>query len=176
MAKSVSPQEAAAWLAAGEAILIDVREADEFRDEHIAYANSLPLSNLNALFEQMNIPDNRKVIFQCLKGVRGGKACDIVISCNKCSNEIFNMDGGIIAWKEAGLPVAGNNDNKPKLSIFRQVQIIVGGLVTLMVVLGLMGLTFGFILAGLLGTALCVAGITGWCGLAMLLQKMPWNK
>ena len=83
------------------------------------------------------------------------------------------MDGGITAWKAAGLPVASSGKG---LSIFRQVQIIVGGLIAFLVVLGLTGLTVGFIIAGILGGALFFAGLTGWCGLAMLLRKMPWNK
>jgi len=62
------------------------------------------------------------------------------------------------------------------ISIFRQVQIIIGGLIAVLVVFGFLGLPFGFIGAGLLGFALFVAGLTGWCGLAMLLSKMPWNK
>lgn len=57
----------------GDAILIDVREADEFKAEHITYASSLPLSNLKSLFSQMNIPVTRKVIFHCFKGKRGAK-------------------------------------------------------------------------------------------------------
>ena len=50
MTNTISSQEAAQLLASGDAILIDVREADEFKDEHIAYANSLPLSRLEDLF------------------------------------------------------------------------------------------------------------------------------
>ena len=42
MTATVSPRDAALWLASGEAVLIDVREPDEFRGEHIAAALSLP--------------------------------------------------------------------------------------------------------------------------------------
>lgn len=175
MINTISPQEAARWLADGEAILIDVREADEFRAEHIAYANSLPLSALQDLFKQMNIPENRKIVFQCLKGTRGGQACMTIQSCGSCNNVLYNLDGGITAWKEAGLPVVSSVISSG-ISIFRQVQIIIGGLIAALVVCGLLGLTFGFMIAGLLGFALFMAGLTGWCGLAMLLSKMPWNK
>lgn len=173
MTNIVLPQEAAKWLAAGEAVLIDVREPDEFRAEHIAYANSLPLGDLEKLMENMSIPATRRLIFQCLKGKRGEQACALVKGCDSYGNEIYNLDGGIAAWKEAGLPVVGSSSG---LSIFRQVQIIVGFVVSLMIVLGFLGLTIGFIIAGIFGAALFMAGLTGWCGLAMLLSKMPWNK
>ena len=173
MTNTVSPHDAARWLAAGEAVLIDVREPDEFRAGHIVYANSLPLGELKNLIGQMNIPVTRKLVFQCLKGKRGEQACALVKDCGVCSNEIYNLEGGIAAWKDAGLPVAGGVSG---FSIFRQVQMIVGFVVTLMIVSGFMGLTFGFILAGFLGAALFMAGLTGWCGLAMILSKMPWNK
>ena len=103
----------------------------------------------------------------------GEQACALVKGCDSYGNEIYNLDGGIAAWKEAGLPVVGSSSG---LSIFRQVQIIVGFVVSLMIVLGFLGLTIGFIIAGIFGAALFMAGLTGWCGLAMLLSKMPWNK
>lgn len=173
MINTISPQEAARWLADGEAVLIDVRERDEFRAEHIAYANSLPLDDLDNLINNMSIPADRKIIFQCLKGKRGENACVRVKGCGACNNEIYNLEGGIMAWKDSGLPVVGGSSG---LSIFRQVQMIVGSIVALMIILGFMGLTLGFIIAGILGAALFTAGLTGWCGLAIILSKMPWNK
>lgn len=173
MTSTISPQEAARWLAAGEAILIDVREADEFRAEHIAYASSLPLGELENLIGHMSIPAARKLIFQCLKGGRGEKACLLVGRGGGFPNEIYNLEGGLDAWKEAGLPVVTAGTG---LSVFRQVQMIAGSIVVLMIVLGFLGLTLGFILAGFIGAALFLAGLTGWCGLAMLLSRMPWNR
>ena len=173
MTQTITPKDAAKLLANGEAVLIDVREPDEFKKEHIAYANSLPLNKLETLFKQMNIPENRKLIFQCLKGGRGQKACETINSCGTCTNEIYNMSGGITAWKDVGLPTASGAKGP---SIFRQVQIIVGGLIALFVLAGYSGITPAFALAGILGAVLCFAGITGWCGLAIILKKMPWNR
>ncbi len=174
MTNNISANQAAKWLAEGKAILIDVRNPDEFKEEHIAYATSLPLGEITGLFAQLNIPQDRKIIFQCLKGTRGGQACTIIQSNTECCNEIHNIEGGISAWKEAGLPVIGQAPTG--LSIMRQVQVIVGGLIALFVMLGFMGITLAFMIAGIFGLALLFAGLTGWCGLAMLLSKMPWNK
>ncbi|WP_435640451.1 rhodanese-like domain-containing protein [Micavibrio aeruginosavorus] len=170
---NVDAKTAHQWLSSGEAILIDVREPDEFSAEHIACAASVPLAHIPDLFDQMHVPKGRKIIFQCLMGGRGNRACVALPANHAGEYDVYNIEGGITAWKQAGLPVVGSSD--PVLPIFRQVQMVVGALVVALVVLGFVGLTLGFVLAGILGAALFVAGITGWCGLAMLLRRMPWN-
>lgn len=175
MTQTLSAKDAAQLLANGEAALIDVREPEEFKEEHIALAHSMPLSKLDSVFEQLNIPENRKLIFQCLKGKRGENACNIIKAKGTCNHTIYNLEGGIDAWKAAGLPIVKNTAGG--LPIIRQVQIIVGGTIALLTALGLtLQLPALFIIAGALGAALCFAGISGWCGLAMLLKLMPWNK
>lgn len=174
MTKTISVQEAAAWLAAGDAILIDVREPDEFAQEHIVYAHSVPLASVDRVAQILKIPPSRKVLFHCLKGGRGQQACAVVGGAQDFSHEIYNIAGGITAWKEAGLPTVSLGP-VPRFSIFRQVQMIAGGLVAFLVLLGFSGIMLGFILAGLIGGALFFAGYTGFCGLAMVLSKMPWN-
>lgn len=171
--QNISPKQAYEWLQSGEAVLIDVREPDEFASEHIYYAVSVPLGQVQRVVKDMHVGENTKIIMQCLKGKRGEQACCVMGECGD-SRAFYNITGGIDAWKEAGLPVIGNSG--PKISIFRQVQMIVGSLIFLLVLLGLAGLTFGFILAGIFAAALAFAGFTGWCGLAMILRKMPWNK
>lgn len=169
MTQVISPKEAHDELAAGKAILIDVREADEFQEQHISYAQSLPLSNFQKNFEQIKCPEGQKIIFQCLSGSRSMQACQKI---NKPSHTICFMEGGIEAWKSAGLPVIGLSTKFP---IMRQVQMIVGGMITFMLILVLSGMVWALWIAGLLGMALFFAGFTGWCGLAKLLKKMPWN-
>ena len=171
----ISPQDAHNFLIAGDAVLIDVREPDEFGAEHIACAASVPLGHIPTLFNQMKIPAGRKIIFQCMMGGRGDQACAVLPDSGQY--DVYNIDGGINAWKAAGLPVVQNSAvGVSPVSIFRQVQIIVGALVALCVALGLFGITIGFVLAGFFGAALFMAGVTGWCGLAILLRRMPWNR
>ncbi len=173
---NIKPEQAFEWLSSGEAILIDVREPDEFKAEHIAYAISLPLGIINNLSEHLKIPKDRKVIFQCLKGARGQQACDIICSSEILNDhKIYNIDGGIEAWKACNLPIV-NSSSGTDIPIFRQVQIIIGLLILSLIIIGLTGITFAFIIAGIIAAALVFAGITGVCGLAMLLNKMPWNK
>ena len=176
MVQCIDAKQASEWLASGEGILIDVREPDEFAAEHIAYASSIPLGQVNAVIDAMDIPAGKKLIFQCLKGKRGGDACLVVQKTGRVSQEnIYNIEGGISAWKDAGLPTV-TSLKETGISIFRQVQVIVGGLIALSVLVGFSGVAAAFTLAGILGAALFIAGLTGWCGLAMLLRRMPWNK
>lgn len=173
MHQTISPAQAHDWLRSKEATLIDVRNPEEFGVEHIAYAASVPLDRVDEILQTMELPSGHKIIFQCYKGGRGAQACALLAD-SKPGNPVFNIEGGIGSWKEAGLPVI--TSEQAGFSIFRQVQMIVGSLVLFMIILGFAGLTLGFIIAGILGGALAFAGFTGWCGLAMLLQKMPWNK
>ncbi|MGH1377302.1 MAG: rhodanese-like domain-containing protein [Alphaproteobacteria bacterium] len=176
MTQTISVKDADAMVKNGEAVLVDVREADEFKEEHIPYAMSVPLSSLEEGVGILNIPEDTAIIFQCLKGSRSKMACERIQGLSSCNNKLLNFHGGIEAWKEGGYPVIGSSSPSSGLSIFRQVQIIVGFIVAACVVLGFVGLKPAFAVAGVVGAALFTAGLTGWCGLAMILVKMPWNK
>ncbi len=176
MTQALNVIDAVSLIKNGKAILIDVREPDEFKAEHIAYAMSVPLSSLEGGFETLDIPPSKTILFQCLKGTRGQMACERIQGLGSCQNQILNIEGGIESWKEQGFPVIGSITASPNLSIFRQVQIIAGALIALLVFIGFMGATVSFFFAGIIGGALLLAGLTGWCGLAMILAKMPWNK
>ena len=175
MPTSITAQDAHTLIINGEAILLDVREPDEFSQEHIAYATSIPLGQISDILKSTPLPANKKLIFQCLKGKRGEHACVAAQNIDGINNEILNLEDGINGWKQAGLATIGKAADVG-ISIFRQVQIIVGSLIALLVILGFTGITIGFAIAGILGAALLFAGVTGWCGLAMLLKQMPWNK
>lgn len=160
---SIDPKTAKQWLDSGEAVLIDVREPSEYAAEHIPQAQSVPLSELGTHLP----PSPQKRIFHCQKGKRGEQACAVV------EGEKWNIEGGIEAWKAAGLSTIGAV--AAPIPIMRQVQIGAGGFVLLAVLAGYAGFPAGFALAGVFGAMLMLAGISGWCGMAILLGKMPWN-
>ena len=101
MHKEVTATELNALLESGGALLVDVREADEFAAEHIAGALNHPLS----AFQPSQLPDatGKTIILQCAGGKRSGMALE------KCAAAQAVIDthlaGGIGAWKAAGLPV-----------------------------------------------------------------------
>jgi len=176
MTNTINVENAKQLIDSGEAVLIDVREPDEFKAEHIAYALSVPLSTLEDGFAMLQIPSSKTILFQCLKGSRGQIACQRIQGLGSCNNKVMNVEGGIEAWKQHSLPVINVAVATSKISVMRQVQIIVGFLVAFCVLIGFAGMSIGFVLAGFFGAALFAAGVSGWCGMALLLSKMPWNK
>ena len=94
--------------------------------------------------------------------------------CRASAGEAYQLDGGLQAWKRAGLPVI--TDRKAPLPIMRQVQIAAGSLVLLGILLAVLASPWFMALSAFVGAGLIVAGITGFCGMASLLRHMPWNR
>ena len=84
------------------------------------------------------------------------------------------MDGGIEAWKKAGLPVAF--DTKQPIEIMRQVQIAAGGMALAGAILGFIVHPGFYAISGAVGAGLLFAGLSGSCAMASLLRLMPWNR
>lgn len=166
----LSPQQVQGRLDSGRAVLVDIREADEFARSHIAGAQSQPLST----WEQahLSVDPDADVIFTCRSGMRTAGACDRLVA--RVRGDAFVLDGGLNAWAKAGLPVATNAD--APIEIMRQVQIAAGSLVLIGVMLGFLVSPAWFVLAGFVGAGLTFAGISGFCGMARLLMLAPWNR
>jgi len=164
---TLSPAEARAAIDAG-ALLVDIREADEFARERIAGAINLPLPQIDALPAA-----DRPVIFHCRSGMRTAANAACLAAAAKGAPAHI-VDGGIDAWRKAGLATIVNR--KQPIEVMRQVQLVAGGLVLTGVLLGLL-VSPGFLgLSGFVGAGLMFAGATGWCGMATLLRAMPWNR
>jgi rhodanese-related sulfurtransferase len=90
------------WLAAGDALLVDVREAEEFEEERIPGALMAPMS----LFDPARFPriPGMKLVLVCASG-RRSRAAALQLLREGHARPI-NMTGGFYAWKEAGLPTA----------------------------------------------------------------------
>lgn len=166
----VTPNDAAKRLAEGRAILIDIREPDEFARRRAKNALSRPLSTLDA--KGLGLPDAREVIFTCRSGMRTGVNGERLAAA--CGRSAHVLEGGLDAWDGAGLPV--EVDRKAPLEIMRQVQIVAGSLVLVGVILGLTVSPWFLGVAGFVGAGLTFAGISGFCGMARLLALAPWNR
>ncbi len=154
----------------GGALLIDIREADEHRREHVAGSLSLPLSALDQ--GALTLEAGQKAVFHCRSGARTETNCARLAS--HVEGEAFVLDGGLEAWKAAGLPTV--QDKSAPLEINRQVQITAGSIVLSGVLLGAFVNPGFFALSGFVGAGLIFAGVSGWCGMAKLLGAMPWNR
>lgn len=98
--KSISAQEAKELLKNNEAIIVDVREPDEYLSGFIPSADLLPLSVFESAIGEFQ-PESDSVIFYCKAGVRSAKACQIALFFLK-GRTIYNLAGGIDAWTASG--------------------------------------------------------------------------
>lgn len=169
--KTVDARTAKEWLSKNEAIIVDVREPGEYAAMHIPGAKLIPVGTIN----NDNLPElsNKKLIIHCQISRRGATACEKLLLGNPNLN-VYNLEGGITAWEKAGFKVEKSGGTF--LSIERQVQITIGSGV-------LIGLIFGYLihpgflfLSAFFGAGLLFAGISGSCGLLILMGKMPWNQ
>jgi len=159
------------WLDNNEAVLVDVREPAEHAAENITGATLLPLASVH----KSTLPPcaGKKLVIHCRKGGRGGSACQKLLAEDP-SLDIYNLEGGIEAWNAAGFTTASSG--KAFLPLDRQVQLTIGLLLVTGSVLGTMFSPAWFLLTGVIGAGLTVAGLTGFCVLALVMAKMPWNQ
>lgn len=158
------------WMKAGKAVLIDVREPDEWIKEHVPEAHLVPLSGFNP--EDFPKEHDKIAVFHCRSGGRTEAAAPKILQSGFL--EIYQLEGGIQGWREAGLHV--NNNAKAPISIMRQVQITAGSMVVLGVALSVLINPWFMALSAFVGAGLAQSGMTGNCRMASVLKHMPWNR
>lgn len=167
--QAISPERAAELVRRG-AVLIDIREADEHARERIPGARHHALSRLDA--ESPARFGDEVLVFHCRSGARTrGNVARLSAAAN-C--DAYILDGGLDAWKKAGLPVT--LDRSQPIDIIRQVQIAAGSLVLMGMLLGTFVSPGFYALSAFVGAGLVFAGVSGFCGMAHLLALMPWNR
>ncbi len=118
------------------------------------------------------LPKDQPVYLLCRSGRRATKAAE------KLAKEGFSqpivVEGGTLAWIEASLPVTRNATKV--ISLERQVRIAAGAIVFTGVLLARFVNPHFIWLSGFVGAGLVFAGITDYCGMGLLLARMPWNR
>ena len=167
--RDVDPETLKDWLDHDRAILVDVRAADEYAREHVAGARLQPLSRLAD--NGVDSASGKIMVLMCNSGNRSREAAGALLPDHP---QLAHLAGGIQAWKRAGLPVI--SDRKARLPIMRQVQIAAGSLVLLGLLLAVLLSPWFALLSAFVGAGLVTAGLTGFCGMAELLQRLPYNR
>jgi len=92
------------WQEADKAVIVDVREPTEYEAEHIEGAALVPLGRLR----RAALPEHsgRKLVVMCRVGGRGQAACQRLRAEMSPQETIYHLEGGLVAWKGAGFPVA----------------------------------------------------------------------
>lgn len=100
---SVSPTEAVRLINDDDTLILDVREDAELNSGVIGSAKHIPLGHLGKRLEEISAYKDKKVLAYCRSGNRSGTACGILRKND--FKEVYNLSGGIMAWRSANLPV-----------------------------------------------------------------------
>jgi rhodanese-related sulfurtransferase len=168
MSPSISAHDLAEQLQAQCIAVIDVREPMEYASGHIAGSLNVPLARLH----QADLPRGPLVLV-CQSGNRSARGVQTLLQQGH-PHPVSDLEGGLPSWQQGGYPVH-RLANAP-LPLMRQVQIAAGGLVLLGLLLSQMVAPPWILLSWFVGAGLVFAGITGFCGMARLLARMPWNR
>lgn len=168
--KTITASELKKKLDKDDVLLIDVREPAEHKSECIDGACLIPLGEISI----EKLPSiKRPIVIHCRSGKRSAEACAKLLASNH-SLDVASLEGGIVAWNQSGFNV--KRSGSTILPLDRQTQIAVGFIAFSGTILGALINPGFYILPGFIGAGLMFAGLTGWCGMAKLLAKMPWNR
>jgi rhodanese-related sulfurtransferase len=173
--QTVSPSEVAQRRTQGLVTdLIDVRSPVEYAEVHAQGARLIPLDKLDpqAVMAARDGSADEPLFVICKSGSRSAKAVEKFRAAG--FSNVLSVEGGTSAWDEASLPVVRGTARV--ISLERQVRIAAGALVLLGVLLGWLIHPGFFALSAFVGAGLVFAGATDWCGMGLLLARMPWNQ
>lgn len=165
-----SPQEVYAILGDDDWLVVDVRSPEEFYSVSIAGTRNIPYQGFAVFIDEL-AGLGKKLVLTCSSGVRARAVAQQMMGSN--ISEMYLLDGFLGAWQKAKLPVVRNG---PRYPLQQQVLIVAGSLVTLGIVLSFLFSPWWRLFALFVGCGQIMAGFTGFCPMANILLKMPWNK
>lgn len=171
--QTITPKELGELLVLDNQIdLIDVRTPAEYESVHVEATRNVPLDALDpgVLAEQRKSPGEMPIYVVCQSGARSRQAREKLCAAGVVA---VSVEGGTPACERAGIAV---KRGRQTLSLERQVRIAAGALVAAGTVLSASVSPWFLVVPGFVGCGLVFAGVTDWCGMGMLLAKMPWNR
>lgn len=86
-----------------DAVVIDVRENNEFKESHLQDAVHIPLGEFNKRLPELEKYKNRPVVAYCRSGQRSFRACRMLRKAG--FEKVSNLGGGIMNWQSQNMPV-----------------------------------------------------------------------
>ncbi len=166
--KTITPSQLKQRLA--DVALLDVRTPAEFEEIHIPGSRLLPLHEWDETKVKDVAAQSKEWVLVCRSGNRASQAGQKLAVAG--ADNFLVLEGGVTAWEAAGGEV---NRGQKSISIERQVRMAAGALVLSGVLLGYFFNPWFLLLSGFVGGGLIFAGVTDWCGMGLLLARMPWN-
>lgn len=177
-AKSVSVNDFLALTrGASKITVVDVRTSAEVSSERLADCINIPLqelsaSKLNASLASAGRTGEEPIYLLCGTGLRAKKAAAQLK--NATAHSLVVIEGGINALRQAGASLI--QSARSLISLERQVRIAAGLLVVSGVISGALVTPLFYGLSAFVGAGLIFAGVTGSCGIGLVLARMPWNR
>jgi rhodanese-related sulfurtransferase len=171
----ITPRQLHDRLQQGEKLhLLDVRTPAEYAEIHVPGVYLAPLDRLDAttLVNVNGFAKDQPLYIFCRSGARAMQAAEQLEQGGY--EQCHVVEGGTVAWAEAGLPVTRGTSKV--ISLERQVRIAAGAIVLTGVLLAQFLNSAFMWLSGFIGAGLLFAGLTDRCGMGMLIAKMPWNQ
>jgi rhodanese-related sulfurtransferase len=101
----ISVQEAKEKLDKGEAVLVDVREPNEYAEVQAKGVRLVPVNTVtNEVKQILDFAGGKDVMFICKSGQRSALAAEFATAAGLDGPQLFNVEGGTTAWAQAGLP------------------------------------------------------------------------
>jgi rhodanese-related sulfurtransferase len=102
--KRATPLQVTQLLNRGKGTIVDVRSAEEFAAGHLRDAKNIPLADLSSRIGELEKSKARSVVVVCQTGARADKAVRQLAAAG--FGDVVSLDGGVAAWRAAGLPIA----------------------------------------------------------------------
>ncbi|MBL4702627.1 MAG: rhodanese-like domain-containing protein [Phycisphaeraceae bacterium] len=156
--------------------IIDVRTPAEYEECHIEGTELCPFGQHAKISSMENAEQNKAelevpIYIICRTGTRSRQAA--ISFENKGYSNTVIVEGGLQEWEVLKLSVVRG---KKTITIDRQVQLVVGSMILGSVTLGILVHPILFGWAAFVGAGLIFAGLSGTCGMAMVLARAPWNQ
>ena len=100
--RRISVEDAKAMLDEGGAVVVDVRQPDEWVSGHVAGALHIPVDEVLTRTEEL--PKDKKLLFICAQGVRSGLACEMAAAMGVPQEALYNIEDGTPTWIERDFP------------------------------------------------------------------------
>lgn len=101
----ITVDEAKQKLESGEAVMVDVREPDEYVEVHAKGVRLVPVNTvINEVDQIRDFAGDKEVLFICKSGQRSALAAEFATAGGLNDRELYNVEGGTEAWVQAGYP------------------------------------------------------------------------
>lgn len=102
--RGISPAQATMLINREDAVVVDVRESAEYSAGHLLNARHIPLGEFEKRLGELDKFKDKPVILNCQSGSRSASACGVLRKAG--FSRVHNLEGGIAAWEQAGMPIS----------------------------------------------------------------------